>query len=205
MKNYLLILFLTCFLIIGCQKTQIQLAKVGSSSLQEVDNYSSIYFNFDSIRHKLIVNDHNRISNTHWLFHVDKRLKMKWLLPKWKELLLKRQKSPHEEIANDWYFTAFDTIKKRPALINGSQLSFLETNHIKDALFLDKNGSAYCNDLIVTTANWFENIQIRHENGVILIDPALTFQQWMRHWTNLEVLLNKQQITIHVQLKMLPK
>ncbi|OYU84490.1 MAG: hypothetical protein CFE24_06255 [Flavobacterium sp. BFFFF2] len=202
MKHYFLVtLFITLFFS-SCQKTNIQLAKVGSSQLAEVDNYSSIYFNYDSVAHSLAVNDHNRISNTHWLFHIDKRLTMKVLLPTWRALLLKRSKSPHEEGAHEWYFTAFDTIKKKPALIDGSRLTFLETIHVKNALFLSSTGKTYCNDTLINTTAWFENRFLQHEKTVILIDPALSFQQWITHYSGLELLASKYKTTINVQLKM---
>jgi hypothetical protein len=92
--------------------------------------------------------------------------------------------------------------KKKPALIDGSCLLFSETIPVKNALFLDKNGKTYCNDSLVNAIAWFENQLSQHEKAVILIDPELSFQQWITHFSGLELLASKYKTTINVQLKM---
>ncbi len=89
----------------------------------EIKNNSQIWM-FYTKNMPIKINEKNRISTTHWLFNIDKRLILKDVLPEANRLLIKhREKSPHNHggmnnyysylntDTNQWTFYPFDSIK----------------------------------------------------------------------------------------------
>ena len=123
-KNVLILILLTA--LSGCKKQEIQLPQISSPGLSEIQNHSSIWIFRDSTENGVVprLNKNNKIINTHWIFHIDKRLPMKDIVP----LLIKMQEdknkpSMHKKGNMESYFSYANLSGKKISL-----LSFTETN-----------------------------------------------------------------------------
>ncbi len=137
MKKSLVLLLFFGSLFFSCKKKQVHLPKVPLNGLENMENHSAIWI-FEN-NGKADLNQNNRITSTHWLFHIDKTLPLKEVVPTLKELLIKHnKKSPHKvEGMNNYIsyvnslndklsFYSFDSIKYR--IIKKDTLPFYGIN-----------------------------------------------------------------------------
>lgn len=105
MKKYLIILTI---LLVSCSKKEIKLPKVPLNGIEEINNHSQIWIFYNEKEGKINadLNEKNRISTTHWLFNIDRRLPIKEVLPIAVRLLDKHNnKSPHSVEGMQNYFS----------------------------------------------------------------------------------------------------
>ncbi len=107
-------LLLLMVLIISCKKKMVKLAKVPLQGKTEITNHSQIWMFYNDKNKGLDLNEKNRISSTNWLFNIDKRLKLKEVIPAVVALVKKHnKKSPHntEPMAN--YYSYANTLNNK--------------------------------------------------------------------------------------------
>ena len=126
MNKKIIIFLLLLTGITACKKQEIQLPLINSPGLSEIQNHSSIWIFRDSTENGVVprLNKNNKIINTHWIFHIDKRLPMKDIVP----LLIKMQEdknkpSMHKKGNMESYFSYANLSGKKISLF-----SFTETN-----------------------------------------------------------------------------
>jgi len=114
MKYTSLIVF--CFIILSCNKQELKLPQIHTEAVNEVYNNSQVWI-FYSVKDNdtlAILNKNNSISTTHWLFNIDKKIRLKQLYKPLSTMLAKRQrKSPHHVAGMQNYFTFADSVDKR--------------------------------------------------------------------------------------------
>ena len=125
--NKLLLYFFVLISFISCQKEEVLLPKTNISILKDINDYSTVYlfFNTDKKDTLVKINKNNTISSTNWIFHIDKRLKLKHIVKDLKKLQDKKNNSVHKKEGSINVFSYTDTISKTLAF-----LPFTETNYI---------------------------------------------------------------------------
>lgn len=129
MKKGALVYILIILLSYGCQKQEVKLPLVPIAGITEIQNHSSIWIfykeqNADTLA---ILNKNNKILNTHWIFNIDKRLKMKNVVPHLKALQENRNKdSMHKKEGMLNYFSYADTALNQISLSPFDPVTFVE-------------------------------------------------------------------------------
>lgn len=121
-------IFVLIFLIISCNKKELQLPKIGIKGLTDIQNNSNIWMFFNVIENDTIaiLNNNNKIGNTHLIFNIDKRLPLREIMPKLHEIQEKsKEDSPHKTGDMNNYFSYADTLSNTFA-----QLDFTNTFYI---------------------------------------------------------------------------
>lgn len=126
--NYFILNILLISLL-SCGKKEILLPLIHAEGIQEIYNHSSIWIFFkvedqDTIA---VLNKNNRITNTDWIFNIDKRLPMKKIIPILQNMQINRNKeSMHKKEGMLNYFSYTDLSSKRISLVE-----FNPTNYMK--------------------------------------------------------------------------
>ena len=76
-------LLLIALFLAGCVKKEVQLPVIGVSGVAEVQNHSGIWLFYETSGEDSLaaLNKNNKLLNTNWIFHIDKRLRMKQVIP----------------------------------------------------------------------------------------------------------------------------
>ncbi len=126
-KRPYFILLIAFVLVTGCQKKAVQLALIDIPGLSEIQNHSSIWIFMEAENGDTIarMNKNNKILNTHWIFNIDRRLRMKEVVP----LLIKMQEnrnkdSMHKKEGMNNYFSYADTSSENISLALFTQITF---------------------------------------------------------------------------------
>lgn len=113
---YLLIMGL---LFSGCKKKEVQLPLIGTPGISEIQNHSSIwvFLETENGQSRAHLNKNNKILNTHWIFNIDRRLRMIDIVPILIEMQENRNKdSMHKKEGMLNYFSYADTSSKKISL-----------------------------------------------------------------------------------------
>lgn len=119
------LLLLLSIIIISCQDKEIQLPKTQTSHTLEVLDQTMVYIFFETKEKDTIAitNRKNTVSTTNWIFNIDKRLKMKHVIPEILKLQKKRESVSFHKNENAKNYLAYsDTLHK-----NWSFLDFTKT------------------------------------------------------------------------------
>jgi len=133
MKKGGLVFNLIILLVWGCQKQEVRLPLIPLAGMTEIQNHSSIWIfykeqNTDTLA---ILNKNNKILNTHWIFNIDKRLKMKDVVPHLKTLQEDRNKdSMHKKEGMLNYFSYADTALDQISLTPFYPVTFIELTEV---------------------------------------------------------------------------
>lgn len=131
MKNIYLLINLLFLFSCGNEKV-VQLPEINHSDISEIHDVSAAYLFYDeSISEGYELNRKNLISTTHWLVNVDKRLKLKQVIPQIKFLQDKKQNSEHKKEDAKNYFTCNDTSKKTLGFIEFTNIVYHEESSDK--------------------------------------------------------------------------
>lgn len=146
-KINLILLFTLLFLFNACQKKEIKIPVSKYKGIQEMTNFSKIWLFKEVIENDTItsVNDNNLIGTTNWVFHIDKSLSLKNVMPILNKFHEKRsKKSMHEIEGFQNYLSYSDTISKVLSFVDISQVTYyLDTIQSKQLLL--KNIDYYKN------------------------------------------------------------
>lgn len=116
---------LISIIVISCQNKEVQLPKLQNSHNLEVLDQTMVYIFFETKGKDTIAitNRKNTVSTTNWIFNIDKRLKMKHIIPELLKLQKKRESVSFHKNENAKNYMAYsDTLHK-----NWSFLDFTKT------------------------------------------------------------------------------
>ena len=130
------------FVLFSCgEKETILLPKSDSTIIKEVQDYSPIYLFFKTKGKDTLVevNRKNSISSTNWIFHIDKRLPLRLVVPEIIKLQAKKDRSAHKSETSENYFSYSDSLHKNLAFIPFTKLKFPKGNPHKEVVLISKN------------------------------------------------------------------
>ena len=122
---------LLSFFFMGCQQKELKVPVSDQSGLHEVWNNSQVYIllkkqNNDTLADLKLG---KTISTTKWLVAIDKRLKLKHLIPALQKLIKKRhKKSLHSDGKGQMFFTYLDSLQKKIAFVEFTSIEIVPEN-----------------------------------------------------------------------------
>ena len=131
------------FVLFSCgEKETILLPKSDSTIIKEVQDYSPIYLFFKTKGKDTLVevNRKNSISSTNWIFHIDKRLPLRLVVPEIIKLQSKKEGSAHKSETSENYFSYSDSIQKNLAFLSFTKVKYQFTTLKSGAIaYFSKN------------------------------------------------------------------
>lgn len=177
--KYLSLLFL--FFLISCNNNQeILLPKSNLTFVKEVRDYSPIYLFFKAKgRDTLVeVNRKNAISSTNWIFHIDKRLPLRLVIPEIIKLQAKKEGSVHKSETTDNYFSYSDSLHKNLAFLKFSKVKYrLMKSKYNNIIYFQKNG----NQLQNLEKEIQKNLKKKEGNFILCYDKNLSFGAYIQY------------------------
>lgn len=113
-------------LLFGCAKTEVQLPKVASAPLVQMQDYSEIFIFFDPHKHSAKLNRNGLITSTHWLFHVDRRNSFGQAAAFIEQMQHKKANpmNPHNNPNSRNFFSVADTLHHQLGFVDFTPLHF---------------------------------------------------------------------------------
>lgn len=151
MKCYVMIVF---FALLSCgNKEDILLPKSNSTVVANVQDHSPIYI-FFRIKDKdtlAEVNRKNSIISTNWILNIDKRLPLRFVIPKIMKLQeKKREDTAHKNDKADNYFAYADSVGKNMAFLPFTKVNYkMEKPQFGVIVFFGKNNTILVNNAAV--------------------------------------------------------
>lgn len=139
-------------LFIGCNKKDVQLPVLDIKGIKEIQNHSSIWIFYKTNEEDTlaILNKNNKLLNTHWIYHIDKRLTMAKIIPILEELQENRNKdSMHKKEGMLNYFSYADIVSQTISLVKFDSINYIHLEKNKDE-FLVKNTKNRIYELVIT-------------------------------------------------------
>jgi biopolymer transport protein ExbD len=117
MRKDLVILII--ILMWGCTNQEVKLPLSAEPGVHNIQNHSQVWLFFEVRYGDTLarVNRKNTISATHWIYNIDKRLKLKSIIPKLTKLTDTHRNSIHSKEGMLDYFSYADTLSNHVALI----------------------------------------------------------------------------------------
>ncbi|HIP48361.1 MAG TPA: hypothetical protein EYG92_05285 [Lutibacter sp.] len=120
-------LLILVFSIVSCTNKTVELPQLPISGESEIQNHSQIWVFYKEKDGKIEaeLNKNNRITTTHWIINIDKRLTLKELVPVFNIIKEKRElKSMHKKDGMNNYLSYSDIKNKKIALFAMDSLYF---------------------------------------------------------------------------------
>lgn len=140
MRNYFLLSLV--FVLFACKQRSVDLPKLSQKGTTDLYNTSQIWFFFESKGNDTVakVNSKNKITNTHLIFNIDKKLKVKHLIKPIQEIQEKiNANSVHKKEGMQQYFSYADTLNQEFSLYNFTGTNYLLVQDLpsdEDALII---------------------------------------------------------------------
>lgn len=138
--------FLVVFILFSCGKEEtIELPKSDVTIVKEVQDYSPVYLFFRKKGKDTLVevNRKNSISSTNWIFHIDKRLPLRLVVPEIIKLQAKKEGSAHKSETSENYFSYSDSVHKSLAFISFAKVKYeLSNSKTGSIVHFSNNGDA---------------------------------------------------------------
>jgi hypothetical protein len=160
------------FVLFSCgEKETILLPKSNSTVVKVVQDYSPIYL-FIKTKGKdtlVEVNRKNSISSTNWIFHIDKRLPLRLVVPEIIKLQAKKEGSAHKSETSENYFSYSDSLHKNLAFIQFTKVDYQLVKPKIEGLYISKKG--------------FQLQQLRSNTGKIFLgfDANMSFGTYLQY------------------------
>jgi len=126
-RKYFPLYVISLMLFTQCQKKEVQLPVIDIPGLTEIQNHSSIWIFMDSRKADTIavLNKNNKILNTHWIFNIDRRLKMDQVIPLLVKMQADRNKdSMHKKEGMNNYFSYADSSSEQICLSSFTEIIY---------------------------------------------------------------------------------
>jgi hypothetical protein len=170
--NYKFIWVLIIAIFIGCKKETILLPLSDQSMVTEITDLSPIYMNFKSVNNDTVLdlNEKNRIGTTHWIFHIDRRLPLRLVIPEVIHLKDKKANAKmHTNEAAQNYFSYSDTTKKQLAFVSFESIhytfnTYFATNYILEHASYHRDYQNFIIDVKVDRSIWVDGYAIGSED-----------------------------------------
>lgn len=170
MKNLSVLLLLVLF---SCgKKESVSLPQSNITSVKDVQDYSPIYLFFKTNGKDTLVevNRKNAISSTNWIFHIDKRLPLRLVIPEIIKLQAKKEGSAHKSETSENYFSYSDSVHKNLAFIPFSKTKYkLAKPKGGEVVFISKNGFS------------LETLKKTKANTSLKFDKKLSFGVYLQY------------------------
>lgn len=124
MKKILVLIL--AFALFSCNEKEVLLPEVDTTIVEKVENLSPIYI-FLEVKGKDTVAELNRknaISSTNFIFNIDKRLPLKFVLPEVIKAVAKKEASAHKDSTSQNYYSYSDIKKKQLAFFPFTELRY---------------------------------------------------------------------------------
>lgn len=169
--KYISLLFL--FVLFSCgDKETILLPKSDVTLVKDVQDYSPIYL-FFKVKGKdtlVEVNRKNSISSTNWIFHIDKRLPLRLVVPAIMKLQAKKEGSSHKSETSENYLSYSDSVHKN--------LAFFPFSKVNYQLVKPKSSSIVC-----FSKNGDALQKLKNSSGITTLgfDKNMTFEKYIQY------------------------
>jgi hypothetical protein len=162
------------FCLFACQEQKVNLPQFDQTFISEIVDHSAIYFFYESENKDnnfLRINDHNRIGTTNWVFHIDKNLALKEVIPALNGFQEKRKNAEmHKKEGYEHYFSYSDSIKKAIAFCKFTVTNYAYNNYFS-SLYVKEN-AAYHQDFELITVNFASESTV-YINGELIDLPEV--------------------------------
>jgi hypothetical protein len=182
-KRVVALLLISLF---SCGKKEIQLPQLGETLVADVKDHSPIYMFFETNGNDTLidVNRSNSISSTNWLFHIDKRLPLKLVIPEIQKLQAKKEKSSHKKEGSENYFTFMDSKKMTLAFLPFTKVVYEQAKpNFGVVIFHNKNGIFVVNGIEVdkeNLQNHLDSLQSDKPNKFLFcFDKEISFEKYL--------------------------
>ncbi|MEY4011795.1 MAG: hypothetical protein RIT22_919 [Bacteroidota bacterium] len=160
------------FVLFSCGKEEtVLLPQSDVTIVKDVQDYSSIYLFFKTKGKDTLVevNRKNSISSTNWIFHIDKRLPLRLVVPAIMKLQAKKEGSAHKSETSKNYFSYSDSVHKN--------LAFISFSKSKYKLAKPKSGS-----IVYFSKKGNVHKQLKNSSGrtTLEFDKNMTFERYIQ-------------------------
>jgi len=118
-----------CFLLLAnCDKKEVLLPVIPVDGIDQIENHSSlwVFYKISGPDTLAVLNKNNKLINTNWIFNVDRRLRMKDVIPHLQAMQENRNKdSMHKKEGMKNFFSYADSKNNRLSLVDFPQLEFV--------------------------------------------------------------------------------
>ena len=133
---------LLAFALFSCNEKEVLLPEVDTTIVEKVENLSPIYIFFE-VKGKDTIAELNRknvISSTNFIFNIDKRLPLKFVLPEVIKAVAKKEASVHKDSTSQNYYSYSDIKKKQLAFVSLTKMKYkLEKPKSGSVIYFSKN------------------------------------------------------------------
>ncbi len=197
-NNYLIFFGIFSILFFSCSKKDVQLPLIEADGLSNIYNHSSIwlFYKKDGKDTLAVLNKNNKIINTHWILHIDKRLTMKYVTP----ILIELQKakikpSMHKKEGSNLYYSYANTKSNQISLIEFKPTNFqLSQKQQTDSLgdgqmikvilknnkILVNGNSSYMDQLKSMLKNYKEKDSLHSPRISFRYDENISYQKYLQ-------------------------
>lgn len=133
---------LLAFALFSCNEKEVLLPEVDTTIVEKVENLSPIYIFFEVKGKDTIaeLNRKNAISSTNFIFNIDKRLPLKFVLPEVIKAVAKKEASAHKDSTSQNYYSYSDIKKKQLAFVPFTKMKYkLEKPKSGSVIYFSKN------------------------------------------------------------------
>lgn len=157
-KGLTTILFSLFLLVLNaCSKKEVKLPLIDVDTTTEIQNHSSIwvFYGTENGEDQAELNKNNKITTTHWIFNIDRRLNMEALIPVLEQMQEERNRdSMHKKEGMLNYFSYANTLSSNISLCLFKQTWYQRTTPDLDAIKDEEKG--YCVfKLTIDDEDWF--------------------------------------------------
>lgn len=150
-----IIILFTVLLLFSCgEKKEVKLAEATTTIVKEMEDYSTVYIFFQKKKNDTIanVNRDNTISSTNWIFHIDKRLPLRLVIPQVIKLQAKKENSLHKSEDSENFFSYSNTAKKELTFLPFTQIKFhVGKPKFGNTIYFGKTNEIWVNNTKVNT------------------------------------------------------
>ena len=129
MNSKLVLIFIfPLILLVSCTKKNVQLPLIEIDGLNEIQNHSSIWIFYEVGKDgtSAVLNKNNKLLNTHWIYHIDRRLTMDKIAPILEEMQVNRNKeSMHKKEGMLNYFSYANVASENISLVKFDTIIFI--------------------------------------------------------------------------------
>lgn len=159
-------LLLLCTLFISCDKKEVQLPRIGMEGIHQVQNHSEIwmFYNESNAESPFELNKNNTISTTHWLYNIDKRIPLQYIIPQLTSLKYKHASGMHSKEGMLNYLSFSDTLSNKLSYTSFDGIIY-KTDSLQSKFYIKEHPADYrdFNNLNITinpTNNWINDAKM---------------------------------------------
>lgn len=208
MRTLFIVLISSTFLLQSCTKQSVNLPLSKIKGIQDtIYNNSKIWLFFNENNGDTIVqlNKNNKITNTHYIFNIDKRLKLKHIKDYINKIQTKKEKpnihSNGKYMHN--YLSYVNTTNKKLSMIKFDSVKFRPINEINHhpTLRFTKNNETFLNDTLLQKGDFFKVMKSYGKTNPqkinLVFDKNSTYSQYVNDKAAIQ-LLQKDSIHFNV-------